>query len=105
MASTNGSNQTLKLTPQDVLGTDQSAELREIRTRADGPAGVLPFTADFLTNSPSGDHFGMTQNAGMGWVPSELMRKQFIILSTTGGVAGRGWHAGRARTAHRGISS
>ena len=86
MASTNGRNETVNLTPEDVLGTQQSAELREIRTRADGPTGVLPFTADFLTNSPSGDHFGMTQNAGMGWVPSELMRKQFIILATAGGL-------------------
>lgn len=86
MASTNGRNETINLTPEDVLGIEQSAELREIRTRADGPAGVLPFTADFLTNSPSGDHFGMTQNAGMGWNPAELMRKQFIILATAGGL-------------------
>ena len=86
MASTNGRNETIDLTPEDVLGTEQSAELREIRTRADGPSGVLPFTADFLTNSPSGDHFGMTQNAGMGWNPAELMRKQFIILATAGGL-------------------
>jgi putative YjhG/YagF family dehydratase len=28
----------------------------------------------------------MTQNAGMGWDPSELNRKQFLILSTQGGV-------------------
>ena len=28
----------------------------------------------------------MTQNAGMGWNPKELMRKQFIILSTSGGI-------------------
>lgn len=86
MATKNGSNETIELTPEDVLGTEQSPELREIRTQADGPTGVLPFTADFLTNSPSGDHFGMTQNAGMGWNPAELMRKQFIILATAGGL-------------------
>ncbi|WP_342825370.1 YjhG/YagF family D-xylonate dehydratase [Candidatus Lucifugimonas marina] len=55
-------------------------------THADGPKGTVPFTAEFLIEEPSGNHFGMTQNAGMGWNPSELMRKQFIILSTVGGV-------------------
>src|SRR5207249_1614499 len=32
------------------------------------------------------DIFGLTQNAGMGWDPRELGRKQFLILSTQGGV-------------------
>ena len=86
MSTTNRRNETIDLTPEDVLGTKQSAEIREIRTRADGPSGILPFTADFLTKNPSGDHFGMTQNAGMGWDPTELMRKQFIILATAGGM-------------------
>jgi putative YjhG/YagF family dehydratase len=39
-----------------------------------------------LTDSPSGDIFGWTQNAGMGWDPRELGRKQFLILSTQGGM-------------------
>ena len=39
-----------------------------------------------LREAPSGDLFGMTQNAGMGWNPSELGRKQFLILSTQGGI-------------------
>ena len=86
MTSKNGSNQTSDLTPEDVLDTHQNADIREIRTRAAGPAGILPFTADFLTNNPSGDHFGMTQNAGMGWNPAQLTRKQFIILATAGGL-------------------
>src|SRR5207237_8296259 len=30
--------------------------------------------------------FGRTANAGMGWAPSELGRKQFLILSTQGGL-------------------
>ena len=46
----------------------------------------MPFTEDFLINGASGDHFGMTQNAGMGWNPVELLRKQFVILSTAGGL-------------------
>ncbi|MCC2668837.1 MAG: dehydratase, partial [Armatimonadetes bacterium] len=46
----------------------------------------LPLTPDMLRNSPSGDIFGLTQNAGMGWAPEELDRKQFLILSTQGGI-------------------
>ena len=79
-------NGSVTLTPADVLDDGGFAGSREIRTRASGPAGSLPFTAEFLTDSPSGDHFGMTQNAGMGWNPAELMRPQYIILSTAGGV-------------------
>ncbi|MGA2855085.1 MAG: YjhG/YagF family D-xylonate dehydratase, partial [Verrucomicrobiota bacterium] len=37
-------------------------------------------------NSPSGDLFGLTQNAGMGWNPAEAGRNQFLILSTQGGL-------------------
>jgi xylonate dehydratase len=66
---------------------DSSApEIYQIQTRASGPAGSLPITEDLLLNSASGDLFGMTQNAGMGWNPSELGRKQFLILSTQGGL-------------------
>lgn len=61
-------------------------EIFRIRTRASGPAGSLPITEEQLRNSPSGDIFGMTQNAGMGWNPAELGRKQFLILSTQGGL-------------------
>ena len=70
----------------DVLGTGADPATRVIRTHADGPKGFVPFTAEFLIEEPSGNHFGMTQNAGMGWNPAELLRKQFIILSTVGGV-------------------
>ena len=39
-----------------------------------------------LRDGPSGDLFGLTQNAGMGWDPRELGRPQFLILSTQGGM-------------------
>jgi xylonate dehydratase len=61
-------------------------EIYRVQTKAPGPAGVLPFTHEQLLNSPSGDLFGMMQNAGMGWNPAESGRKQFLILSTQGGV-------------------
>src|SRR2546430_15592886 len=51
-----------------------------------GPQGALPITAEQLRDSPSGDIFGLTQNAGMGWDPRELGRPQFLILSTQGGI-------------------
>src|SRR6266705_3053578 len=61
-------------------------DIYQIRTKASGPAGSLPLTEEMLLNRPSGDVFGLTQNAGMGWDPRELGRKQFLILSTQGGL-------------------
>jgi putative YjhG/YagF family dehydratase len=39
-----------------------------------------------LRHSPSGNLFAYSQNAGMGWSPDELNGKQFLILSTQGGI-------------------
>ena len=39
-----------------------------------------------LRTDPSGDIFGLSQNAGMGWRPSEVGRDPYLILSTQGGV-------------------
>ncbi len=61
-------------------------EIFRVRTRAPGPEGQLPLTEDFLKSSPSGDVFGWTQNAGMGWKAGELGRKQMLIISTQGGL-------------------
>jgi putative YjhG/YagF family dehydratase len=58
----------------------------DVPTRAAGPPGTLPFTAEMLATRPSGDLFGWSQNAGMGWNPSALGAKEFLILSTHGGV-------------------
>src|SRR5436190_1633743 len=66
-----------------VSGTD---EIYRVKTRASGPTGRLPLTPEMLLNSPSGDLFGLTQDAGMGWNPAELGRKEFLILSTQGGL-------------------
>jgi len=64
--------------------TDRS--LYDIQTNATGPVGKLPLTDDMLRNLPSGDLFGMSQNAGMGWAPAEMLGPQFLILSTQGGL-------------------
>src|SRR5262245_9807717 len=63
-----------------------SEEIFDIKTHASGPIGQLPLTPELLRDRPSGDLFGWTQNAGMGWEPAELGRKQFLILSTLGGI-------------------
>ena len=62
------------------------AELLDISTHAPGPSGALPFTESMLRERPSGDLFGWSQNAGMGWTPSALGGKEFLILSTHGGI-------------------
>jgi len=63
-----------------------SDDIFQIQTKAPGPAGSLPLTEEFLRHRPSGDIFGLTQNAGMGWAPGEAGRRPFLILSTQGGV-------------------
>jgi len=60
--------------------------LFHISTRARGPVGVLPLTPEMLREWPSGDLFGWTQNAGMGWNPSALGGHEFLMLSTHGGI-------------------
>jgi putative YjhG/YagF family dehydratase len=57
-----------------------------VETHAEGPVGSLPLDEEFLLHAPSGHIFGLTQNAGMGWIPSLLRRKEFLILSTQGGI-------------------
>ena len=69
----------------EIVGGGDPA-LFEVHTRAPGPEGRLPLTAEMLGELPSGDLFGLTQSAGMGWEPAELDRKPFLILSTMGGV-------------------
>lgn len=57
-----------------------------LRTTAPGPTGTLPLRPEQLRAMASGDLFGWTQNAGMGWAPGRLGAKEFLILSTQGGV-------------------
>jgi putative YjhG/YagF family dehydratase len=58
----------------------------EVTTKADGPAGALPLTDEMLKDWPSGDLFGLSQNAGMGWTATEVARDPYLILSTQGGL-------------------
>src|SRR5882762_10064542 len=60
--------------------------LFDIHTRAQGPKGSLPLTPEMLLTRPSGDLFGLTQDAGMGWDPQKLGGKEILLLSTHGGI-------------------
>jgi len=75
---------------QKMMGEDQAeedlAKLYQIQTHAAGPLGELPLTDQMLRQSPSGELFGLSQNVGMGWNPKQLMGKQFLLLSTQGGI-------------------
>jgi len=71
--------------PLNPFDSDDPA-LVDIATRVPGPAGSLPFTAEMLRERPSGDLFGWTQNAGMGWEAASMGGPEFLILSTHGGI-------------------
>jgi len=68
----------------EILGAGDL--LATTRTKAKGPEGRLPITAKMLLEEPSGNLFGMTQDAGMGWNPAEVGLPQFLIVSTQGGL-------------------
>ncbi|MCL6501044.1 MAG: YjhG/YagF family D-xylonate dehydratase [Pirellulales bacterium] len=61
-------------------------DVADVRTAAPGPAGALPLTAEMLSRWPSGELFGLSQNAGMGWPVDQMLGPQFLILSTHGGL-------------------
>ncbi len=71
----------------------QDTSLLDVATHAAGPAGKLPLTAEMLLTEPSGNLFGLTQNAGMGWEPNRLLDPEFLILSTHGGLRGENGEA------------
>ena len=57
-----------------ILDSNDPA-LYEIRTKARGPEGRVPINEELLRHAPSGNLFAFSQNAGMGWNPSELGRR------------------------------
>lgn len=69
----------------EILGTHQLG-LLDVATHAPGPTGKLPLNEEMLRHWPSGDLFGLTQNAGMGWNPAEMLGPQMLLLSTQGGI-------------------
>ncbi len=61
-----------------------------VRSHGAGPQGALPLDPETLRAAPSGDLFGLTQNAGMGWDPAEATRTPYLVLSTQGGLRAEG---------------
>lgn len=78
-------NPTIAVSLTQLLDSNEPA-LYNVQTSAAGPRGALPLSDEMLRNWSSGDLFGLSQNAGMGWKPEELLGPQFLILSTQGGV-------------------
>ncbi len=70
----------------DPLLDSSNEAIYVLRTSGPGPSGRLPLDAAQLKAMASGDLFGWTQNAGMGWNPAKLLGKEFLILSTQGGI-------------------
>ena len=68
-----------------VLDSDPSL-FASVPTHARGPEGALPISDEMLLRAPSGNLFGLSQNAGMGWEPQRLLDPEFLILSTHGGL-------------------
>jgi putative YjhG/YagF family dehydratase len=73
------------------LDADDSS-VYAVTTKAKGPSGSLPLSDEMLKNWPSGDLFGLVQNAGMGWTAAEVARDPFLILSTQGGLRAADGH-------------
>ncbi|MDX1435564.1 MAG: YjhG/YagF family D-xylonate dehydratase [Anaerolineales bacterium] len=68
----------------EILGDDRL--IGQTRLSGSGPAGRLPFTEQELRDGPSGNLFGYSQNAGMGWDPAEVGRPQYLLMNTQGGI-------------------
>ena len=86
-------------TLNDILDTPASAATT--RLSGDGPTGRLRLTEEMLRQEPSGNLFGLTQNAGMGWDASLARGAEYVIVSTQGGLRGEdgrpialGYHTG-----------
>jgi xylonate dehydratase len=77
-------NPSSTLDPLPIDATDPG--IYTVTTHAAGPQGRLPLTADGLRGAASGELFGLTQDAAMGWQPQRLLAKEFLILGTLGGM-------------------
>ena len=60
--------------PEPVSIEAADSRFYDVQTHAAGPQGALPLDADYLRNVSSGDLFGLTMDAGMGWPADERRR-------------------------------
>ena len=89
----------------DTIYGPENEAIYAAKTNAPGPDGKLPVTADMLINRPSGDIFGLTLNAGMGWQPEKLNGAEVLVIGNAGGIRGEdgkpvalGLHVGHYET-------
>lgn len=64
----------------------ENESIFSVCTHAPGPEGSLDLSDTMLKESASGDLFGLSQNAGMGWSPKEMLGPQYLILNSHGGI-------------------
>ena len=83
----------------EKIFTPQDEAFYAVITHAAGPQGAAADPAD-ADGIPSGNLFGMTQNAGMGWDANKLTGKEVLIIGT-GRHPRRGRTPGRAGLPHR----
>jgi len=81
---------TQPLHSEQLFGSLQS--IRSSRLAGSPEGGRLPLTEEMLLNEPSGNLFGLVQNVGMGWNPSEANHPAFLVLSTLGGLRDENGH-------------
>ena len=72
--------------PNPVAIEAADSRFYAVQTHAAGPQGALPLDADYLRTVSSGDLFGLTMDAAMGWSPNRLRRPEYLILGITGGM-------------------
>ena len=96
---------TEKVVPNPVPVDSGNVDVYSVITHSTGPKGKLPLDADYLRNVSSGDLFGLTEDAGMGWSPELLRQPEFLILATVGGMRSSdgkpialGYHTGHWET-------
>lgn len=88
--------------PLEAILSGGDEGLYEVATNAPGTRGELPVSENVLAEAPSGDLFGLIQNVGMGWEPSQASADAYVLLSHQGGLRrpdGRpialGYHTGQ----------
>jgi putative YjhG/YagF family dehydratase len=85
MSNLNQSSENSNRILQTILDSGENA-IYDLQTQSPGPHGTVPVSEEMLRQEPSGNLFAFSQNAGMGWTPAELGRREFLILSTQGGI-------------------
>ena len=94
----------MAMTSERILDSGDGS-LFDVQSKARGPQGSVPVTPEMLLHRPSGDLFGWTQNAGMGWDPGAAGRQGVSDSEHARRHSRGGWDAGRAGLSHGALGS